>query len=61
LDERPDVALERAHDLAQAALRLDPSDELAHVLLALFYAYQRQYESALAEVDLATDANPNDT
>jgi adenylate cyclase len=59
--ERPDVALEHAHDLAQAALRLDPSDELAHVLLALFYAYQRQYESALAELDLATKANPNDT
>jgi len=59
--ERPDVALEHAHDLAQAALRLDPSDELAHVLLALFYAYQRQYESALAELDLATEANPNDT
>ena len=59
--ERPQVALERAHDLAQAALRLDPSDELAHVLLGLFYAYQRQYESALAELDLATEANPNDS
>jgi TolB-like protein/Tfp pilus assembly protein PilF len=59
--ERPDVALEHAHDLAQAALRLEPSDELAHVLLALFYAYQRQYDNALAELDLATDANPNDT
>lgn len=59
--ERPDVALERAHDLAQAALRLDPSNELAHVLLALFYAYQGQYDSALAELDLATAANPNNT
>jgi adenylate cyclase len=59
--ERPQVALERAHDLAQAALRLDPTDELAHVLLALVYAYQRQYDSALAELDLATEANPNDT
>jgi len=59
--ERPDVALEHAHDLAQAALRLDPSDELAHVLLALFYAYQRQYGSAVTELDLATEANPNDT
>lgn len=58
--EQPQAALERAHDLAQAALRLDPSDELAHVLLALFYAYQRQYESALAELDRATEANPND-
>lgn len=57
--ERPDVALGRAQDLAQAALRLDPSDELAHVLLALSYAYQRQYERALAELDRATEASPN--
>jgi adenylate cyclase len=58
--ERPQAALERAHDLAQAALRIDPSDELAHVLLALLYAYQRQYPNALVELDLATEANPND-
>jgi class 3 adenylate cyclase/TolB-like protein/Tfp pilus assembly protein PilF len=58
--EQPQMALERARDLAQAALRLDPSDELAHVLLALFYAYQSQYDSALTELDLATEANPND-
>jgi adenylate cyclase len=59
--EWPDKALERAHDLAQAALRLDPSSELAHVVLAIFYTYQRQYELALAELDNATAANPNYT
>jgi adenylate cyclase len=59
--EQPQAALERAHDLAQAALRLDPSDELAHVLLALFYAYQSQYDSALTELNLTAEANPNDT
>jgi adenylate cyclase len=59
--EWPDKALERAHDLAQAALRLDPSNELAHVVLAIFYTYQRQYELALAELDRATEANPNYT
>ena len=59
--ERPHEALERAHDLAQVALRLDPSNGLAHVFLAIVYTYQRQYELALAELDRATEANPNYT
>ncbi|HEX6010838.1 MAG TPA: tetratricopeptide repeat protein [Geminicoccaceae bacterium] len=52
-------AFERAHDLAQAALRLDPSNGLAHVLLALVHTYRGQYELALAELDRATEANPS--
>jgi adenylate cyclase len=56
----PEMALARSHHLAQAALRLDPSDELAHVLLALFHAYHREYDNALAELEFATEANPND-
>lgn len=59
--ERPDKALEWAHELTQSALRLDPSNELAHVLLAILYTYQRQYELALAELDRATQYNPNYT
>ena len=59
--EWPHQALERAHDLAQAALHLDPSNELAHVVLAIFYSYQRQYELAFVELDHATEANPNYT
>ncbi len=59
--EWPDEALERAHDLAQAALRRDPSDELAHVLLAVFHTYHRRYELALAALERAREANPNYT
>jgi adenylate cyclase len=57
--EHPYEALERAHDLAQAALRLDPSNAPAHVSLATVYTYQRQFELALAELDRAIEANPN--
>jgi adenylate cyclase len=57
--ERPHQALERAHDLAQAALRLNPSNELAHVLLAVNYAYRRQFDLALSELQHAAKANPN--
>jgi TolB-like protein/class 3 adenylate cyclase/Tfp pilus assembly protein PilF len=59
--EWPDEALRRAHDLAQAALHLDPSNDLAHVLLALVHTYRGHYELALAELDRATEANPNHT
>lgn len=59
--ERPVEALERAHELIQSALRFDPSNELAHVLLAILYTYERQYELALAELDRAADSNPNYT
>lgn len=57
--ERPHKALEQAHDLAQAALRLNPSNELAHVLLAVVYAYRRQFDLALSELQHAAKANPN--
>jgi TolB-like protein/tetratricopeptide (TPR) repeat protein len=59
--ERPDEAIQRGHDLAQVALRLDPSNELAHVLLAAFHAYHRRYELALAELARAREANPSYT
>lgn len=57
--ERPHKALEQAHDLAQAALRLNPSNELAHVLLAVNYTYRRQFDLALSELQHAAKANPN--
>lgn len=59
--EWPDKALDRAHELAQSALRLDRFNELAHVLLAILYTYQRQYDLALAELDHAAQSNPNYT
>jgi adenylate cyclase len=57
--EWPDQELAHAHHLAQAALRIDPTNQLAHILLALVYSYQQNYELALDELDRATQANPN--
>ena len=57
--EWPDRELAHAHDLAQAALRIDSSNQLAHILLALVYSYQQNYELALDHLDRATAANPN--
>lgn len=58
---RPHQALDRAHDLAQTALRINSSTELARVVLAVFYTYRQQYELALAELERALEANPNYT
>jgi adenylate cyclase len=57
----PHKALDRAHDLAQVALQLNSSTELAHVVLAVLYTYRQQYELALAELERAVEANPNYT
>ncbi len=57
--EWPDRELARALDLAQAALRLDPANQLAHILLAIVYSYHQTYDHALEELDRATAANPN--
>ena len=57
--EWPDRELARAHDLAQAALRLDPSNQLGHILLAIVDTYHQEYDHALEELDRATAANPN--
>jgi TolB-like protein/class 3 adenylate cyclase len=57
--EWPDRELAHAHDLAQAALRIDPSNQLAHILLALVYSYQQNYELALDHLGRATAANPH--
>lgn len=59
--EWPDRALERGRELAQTALRLNASDEVAHAALAMVYGYQRQFDLALAELDRAEEANPNYT
>ena len=58
LTARPDQELEHAHHLAQAALRIEPANQLAHILLALVYSYQQNYDLALDELDRATEAEP---
>ena len=57
--ERPDRELARAHELAQAALRVDPANALGHILLAIVFSYHQDYDHALEELDRASAANPN--
>ncbi len=52
-------AFSRAREFAQAALDLDPLNELAHVQLAVIHAFERQYDLALGELRRATEANQN--
>jgi class 3 adenylate cyclase/Tfp pilus assembly protein PilF len=52
-------AFSRARELAQAALNLDPLNELAHVQLGVIHAFERNYDLALGELRRATEANPN--
>jgi TolB-like protein/class 3 adenylate cyclase len=57
--EWPDRDLARGHELAQAAVRLDPSSQLAHIVLAIVFTYHQNHELALEELDRAIEANPN--
>ncbi len=58
--ERPERSIERAHDLAQEALRLDPGSSSAHTLLSNVHIYRHRHDLALAEIDRAIALNPND-
>ncbi len=57
--EWPDKALEHAHDLAQRALRLEPSNVHAQAVLATVYMYRQDYEEALRAIDRVIELNPN--
>jgi TolB-like protein/class 3 adenylate cyclase/Flp pilus assembly protein TadD len=56
---QPEDALERALELGQTALRLDPVNVSAHVLLAVIHTYQKNFELALSELERAQELNPN--
>jgi len=58
--ERPDRALQQAFDLAQEAIRLDPSNASAHTLLSNVYVYRQRHDLGLAEIDRAIALNPSD-
>jgi class 3 adenylate cyclase/TolB-like protein/Flp pilus assembly protein TadD len=56
---QPDEALKRALELGQTALRLDPANVSAHVLLAVVHTYQKNFELALSELERGQELNPN--
>jgi adenylate cyclase len=55
------VALDKAHELAGRAVRLDPNLPHAHASLGTVLAWKRQHDTALAEFDKALSLNPNFT
>jgi adenylate cyclase len=56
---QPAEALERALELGQTALRLDPANVSAHMVLAIIHSYRRNFELALRELERAQELNPN--
>ena len=56
----PDKALESAYKYGRKALELDINDASAHSLLCGVYAFQNQYDRAIAEAEQAIGLNPND-
>jgi len=57
--ESPAKSLQRASELAQKALVIDESIEVAHSLLGSVYIVKRQYDKAIAEGERAVALNPN--
>jgi adenylate cyclase len=53
------TALERAYQLAQNGVRLDPQLPIAQVTLAWLRTYKREYDAALAGMQKASSLNPN--
>jgi adenylate cyclase len=57
--ESPAKSLQTAYELAQKALAMDDSNDIAHSLLASIYTVKRQYDKALPEAQRAIALNPN--
>jgi TolB-like protein len=55
----PKQSVERAIELAQRSLEMDPHHAGAHSLLCHIYTFKRQYEQAIAEGEQAVGINPN--
>ena len=58
--EAPDDYWNRVAEYAGAALRLDPNDARAHLLLARMHLSYGRFTAARTEIDRAIDINPND-
>jgi len=55
----PAKSLQRAFELAQKALAMEESIDVAHSLLASIYLVMRQHDKAIAEGERAVALNPN--
>jgi TolB-like protein len=59
-EDPPEPSLERAVDLAERAILLDPADSRGHAALGSACLYMRQHDQALAAYERAAALNPND-
>jgi adenylate cyclase len=57
--ESPAKSVKTAYELAQKALAMDDSNDIAHSLMATIYAVKRQYDKAIPEAERAVALNPN--
>lgn len=56
----PELLLDKAADLAEQAIALDPADSRGHAALGSACLYKRQHDQALAAYERAVELNPND-
>lgn len=59
--DRPELALERAYDLAQKSVLTDPSDARGYGELGFVNLYRKDHDASLSAFETALQLNPNDT
>jgi adenylate cyclase len=59
--DRPEYALEKAHELAQESVLIDPSDARGYGELGFVNLYRKDHEGCLSAFETALRLNPNDT
>ena len=59
--DQPEYALEKAHELAQESVLVDPSDARGYGELGFVNLYRKDHDASLAAFETALNLNPNDT
>ena len=59
--EKPELALEKAFELAQESVILDPSDARGYGELGFVNLYRKEHDASLSSFETALQLNPNDT
>lgn len=59
--DSPEYALEKAHELAQESVLVDPSDARGYGELGFVNLYRKDHEGCLSAFNTALGLNPNDT
>jgi len=59
--DQPELALEKAHELAQESVLIDPSDARGYGELGFVNLYRKDHDASLSAFETALHLNPNDT